>query len=308
MANLAEVSQWENVIRQIENGEAATGGADGLANVQAKQLANRTKYLKDQISTINTYIYNMPTNGTFLNHNGIFRGKNLGVLDSLSAVEGFLNEHNVSRGGFDDLYLGDYFTIKDGTYNAEWEIVGFNVYYHKGDTDFNNNHVVLMPKKNLLTSKMNDTDDTTGGYYGSYIHQTVIPTIDDKLAIILREHLLSRRAFLSDSVDKSATGGSGANLAGASRGGNWYTVKSCLASEVAIYGSRIFSSSPFDIGEDSERLPLFQFRHNSYSRQWFWLRGVAAGSAFVLAAGMGSSNTFNATKENVGVLPIICVG
>lgn len=47
MANLAEVSQWENVIRQLENGEAATGGADGLANVQAKQLANRTKYLKD---------------------------------------------------------------------------------------------------------------------------------------------------------------------------------------------------------------------------------------------------------------------
>ena len=56
MANLAEVSQWENVIRQIENGEAATGGADGLANVQAKQLANRTQYLKSQVGNI--------TNGT----------------------------------------------------------------------------------------------------------------------------------------------------------------------------------------------------------------------------------------------------
>lgn len=47
MANITEVSQWESVIRQIENGEAATGGADGLANVQAKQLANRTKWLKE---------------------------------------------------------------------------------------------------------------------------------------------------------------------------------------------------------------------------------------------------------------------
>lgn len=47
MANITEVSQWENVIRQLENGEAATGGADGLANVQAKQLANRTKWLKE---------------------------------------------------------------------------------------------------------------------------------------------------------------------------------------------------------------------------------------------------------------------
>ena len=47
MANITEVSQWENVIRQLENGEAATGGADGLANMQAKQLANRTKWLKE---------------------------------------------------------------------------------------------------------------------------------------------------------------------------------------------------------------------------------------------------------------------
>ena len=52
MANLTEVSQWESVIRQIENGEAATGGADGLANVQAKQLANRTKWLKGNLAPI----------------------------------------------------------------------------------------------------------------------------------------------------------------------------------------------------------------------------------------------------------------
>ena len=52
MANLTEVSQWESVIRQIENGEAATGGADGLANMQAKQLANRTKWLKDNLAPI----------------------------------------------------------------------------------------------------------------------------------------------------------------------------------------------------------------------------------------------------------------
>ena len=36
MANITEVSQWENVIRQIENGEAATGGADGLKRFRQK--------------------------------------------------------------------------------------------------------------------------------------------------------------------------------------------------------------------------------------------------------------------------------
>ena len=57
MANLAEVSQWENVIRQIENGEAATGGADGLANVQAKQLANRTKWLKGNLAPMANAVF-----------------------------------------------------------------------------------------------------------------------------------------------------------------------------------------------------------------------------------------------------------
>ena len=57
MANLTEVSQWENVIRQIENGEAATGGADGLANIQAKQLANRTKWLKENLAPMANAVF-----------------------------------------------------------------------------------------------------------------------------------------------------------------------------------------------------------------------------------------------------------
>lgn len=57
MANLTEVSQWESVIRQIENGEAATGGADGLANIQAKQLANRTQWIKNNLAPIANAVF-----------------------------------------------------------------------------------------------------------------------------------------------------------------------------------------------------------------------------------------------------------
>lgn len=69
MANITEVSQWENVIRQIENGEAATGGADGLANVQAKQLANRTKWLKDNYLSRNLGEYNPHEKGLYASDN-----------------------------------------------------------------------------------------------------------------------------------------------------------------------------------------------------------------------------------------------
>lgn len=65
MANITEVSQWENVIRQIENGEAATGGADGLANIQAKQLANRTKWLKENYLPLTGGKVKKGSNGAF---------------------------------------------------------------------------------------------------------------------------------------------------------------------------------------------------------------------------------------------------
>jgi len=46
MANVTESQEWEEGVYQIETTDAILGGAGGTANVQAKQLANRTKYLK----------------------------------------------------------------------------------------------------------------------------------------------------------------------------------------------------------------------------------------------------------------------
>lgn len=46
MANLAELSQWADGIHQLETTDEAIGGPDGMANLQAKQLANRTQFLK----------------------------------------------------------------------------------------------------------------------------------------------------------------------------------------------------------------------------------------------------------------------
>ena len=243
-----------------------------------------------------------------LSHNSIYRGKNWGTFTSLSEVEQFLSDHGVSTGLFNDLYLGDYFKVQDGTYNVEWEIAGFDTYYQKGDTAFTNHHIALIPKTNLLTSKMNDTNDTTGGYYNSYMHQSVIPTIDTNLATILGNHLLARRALLSNAMNKDLTSGAGAGWMGSTTGWDWYTVKSCLMSEVAVYGSKVFSSGFHDIGEDCERLPIFQFKGHSHTRQWFWLRAVASGSFFALAYSGGAPGTDGASIAGGGVRPLICVG
>lgn len=46
MANVTETPTWEGGIYQIETTDPVLGGPNGIANVQAKQLANRTRYLK----------------------------------------------------------------------------------------------------------------------------------------------------------------------------------------------------------------------------------------------------------------------
>jgi len=49
MANLSESTTWEAGIYQLETTDPVQGGPTGIANQQAKQLANRTSWLKSKI-------------------------------------------------------------------------------------------------------------------------------------------------------------------------------------------------------------------------------------------------------------------
>lgn len=53
MGKITEQPQWEDDVYLIEKQDKVLGGELGVINVQAKQLANRTKYLKGQVDTIN---------------------------------------------------------------------------------------------------------------------------------------------------------------------------------------------------------------------------------------------------------------
>lgn len=52
MADLPEVNEWPEGIYQLETSDPVLGGPEGIDNLQAKQLANRTKWLKDQLAKI----------------------------------------------------------------------------------------------------------------------------------------------------------------------------------------------------------------------------------------------------------------
>jgi len=49
MANIQEKAEWVENIYELQFGEKAIAGPDGVANRQAKQLANRTQYLKGRV-------------------------------------------------------------------------------------------------------------------------------------------------------------------------------------------------------------------------------------------------------------------
>lgn len=55
MASLTENITWEEGIYQIEQTDVVLGGADGISNLQQKQLANRTLWLRDQLGRYGGY-------------------------------------------------------------------------------------------------------------------------------------------------------------------------------------------------------------------------------------------------------------
>ena len=52
--HLPETEDWEDEIYQIETGDYVVGGGNGIANLQARQMANRTKFLKKKIEELRT--------------------------------------------------------------------------------------------------------------------------------------------------------------------------------------------------------------------------------------------------------------
>ena len=264
--------------------------------------------------TLGYSIYS-PTDFNAYPHNGIYRGKNLGTFTSTAELETFLSNHEIATGNFTDLYLGDYITIQDGTYNANWMIAGFDTEFYKGwlvdgssDVQWiNQHHITLIPRIPLFNAQMNSTNTTSGGYKGSAMHTSTLPTVVSNLQTVLGTHLLKRYALLSTAVDTTRSNMYG-TAGGASSSWEWTEVYATLPSEMQIYGSTVWSSSGYDTGEACMKLPVFNFiNHVQFSRWAFWLRGVASSSGFCHANGAGYASAWDASNS-IGVRPVICIG
>lgn len=262
---------------------------NGVKQISA---ANLKKDVKGLIDTAQAMINAIATTGAGA-HNAIYRGKSLGsaVTEAQWAA--------IKAGTFDDMYIGDYWTIGGVVYR----IAAFDYYYRAGDTDMTTHHVTLVPDANMYTHVMDDTNITTGAYVGSKMYTEGLTQAKTTINSAFGEaHVLNHRQYLQN-----------ATTDGYASGGSWYDSTVELMTEQNVYGGKIFSNiqngtalaNSYTV--DKSQYPLFAFRPDMISnRQWFWLRDVVSASRFAYVGISGRADSSNASYAG-GVRPAFSI-
>jgi hypothetical protein len=223
-------------------------------------------------------------------HNSLYRGKYLG--GAVSAEQWA----QIIAGTFDDLFIGDYWTIG----GVNYRIVAFDYWLRTGNTECTTHHVVLVPDTNLYAAKMNDTNITTGGYTGSKMYTDNLAsaktTIDTAFG---SAHILSHMELL---VNAAASG--------SASGWKWFASTVELMSESMVYGHHAWAANTsasglgYETGINKGQLPLFALEPSRIcNRAYWWLRDVVSSANFACVGGDGVAYGADADSSR-GVRPV----
>jgi hypothetical protein len=237
---------------------------------------------RSDISTLNSNLTSLTSN---INNVII---KNLGT--SFTAEQ----SADIRAGNFKLVPVGGYWTINGRKYwaaHADYRL-------HCGDTELTTHHMLVIPDKSLYTEVMNDSNVTTGGYYGSKMKTSGLA---NALATIKADfgadHILTHRQLLTNAV-----------VNGASSGWAWYDSQIDLMNESMVYGHEIWSAHPaYDTGIDKSQLALFQARPDLITnRENWWLRDIVSATNFAFISGNGHAYSLSAS-HSLGVYPAFLV-
>lgn len=226
-------------------------------------------------------------------HNAVYRGKNLG--SAVTAAQWAA----IQAGTFEDLFIGDYWTIND----VNWRIAAFDYYYNTGDVACTTHHVTIVSDTSLYSHCMNDTDITTGGYIGSKMYTEGLAQAKTAINNAFgASHILSHRQSLVNAVTN-----------GKPSGGAWYDSTVELMTEQNVYGGKIFgagndgSTVPYLYTVDKSQFPLFAHDPSMISnRQWLWLRDVVSDARFAGVDSVGGAYYSGASGAG-GVCPAFSI-
>ena len=235
-------------------------------------------------------------------HNAIYRGKSLGSTVTTAQYAA------IKAGTFDDLYIGDYWTIG----GVNYRIAAFDYYLNSGDTNCTTHHVVIVPDTCLYNAQMHNTSSggwesgaantTAGGYVGSDMYKSNLEQAKTTIKSAFSGHVLKHRIYLTNAV---------AN--GRASGGAWCDSEVDLMCEQMVYGSGIFSpvsdgsNVPVNYRVEKSQLPLFQHEPSRIgNRNNWWLRDVITASGFADVSYNGYAGCYDAS-DSCGVRPAFCI-
>lgn len=225
-------------------------------------------------------------------HNAIYRGKSLGSSVTTAQYSA------ISAGTFDDMYIGDYWTIG----GVNYRIAAFDYYLNCGDTSCTKHHVVLVPDTCLYNHVMNDTNITTGAYVGSKMYTEGLEQAKTTIKAAFSGHVLSKRIYLSN-----------ATANGRASAGAWCDSEVDLMCEHMVYGNGVFSpvsdgtTVPNNYRVEKSQLPLFQHEPSRIcNRASWWLRDVISASHFA-TVNYGGNATCDTASNSRGVRPAFCI-
>ena len=223
-------------------------------------------------------------------HNAIYRGKSLGSTVTTAQYAA------IKAGTFDDLYIGDYWTIG----GVNYRIAAFDYYLNSGDTACTTHHTVIVPDTSLYSAAMNSTGTTAGGYVGSAMRKSKLEQAKSTIKTAFgTAHILTKREFLTNAVNSNIPSG-----------GAWVDSDVELMNEVQAYGSVAWGAhdgNGYNVASGSGQFPLLMLDRTKMNIQKsYWLRDVSSGSKFSMVAADGVTGYGNASIS-LGVRPYFCI-
>ena len=233
-------------------------------------------------------------------HNSIYRGKYLGneLTPEQSAA--------IQAGTFDDLWIGDYWTIN----GIKYLIADFDYYLHKGNTELTEHHAVIIPEKTMYNARMEASGITTNGYAGSEMYTTNLSQARTTIRAAFPDHVLTHKNMFSSASSNGRVSAT-----------NWYDSEADLMSEAQVYGTYVFESGSADGGNtipyrytlDYTQFNLFRLRPDlivafnaSGNRENWWLRDVVSASYFAFVNAYGSA-AYHVASYPLGVRPAFLI-
>ena len=305
---LALLSKIESELASLNAGTETMLKTEYDPDLNVKESGGIKAYTAAQLQPVQTSLSGLAAevdNLQYSNagaHNAVYRGKALGGRVSEEQYAA------IKAGTFNDLYIGDYWTIG----GVNYRIAAFDYYLNSGDTDCTTHHVVIVPDTCLYNAQMHNTSSgdwesgaantTAGGYVGSDMYKSNLEQAKTTIKSAFSGHVLKHRIYLTNAV---------AN--GRASDGAWCDSEVDLMCEQMVYGSGILSpvsdgsNVPANYRVEKSQLPLFQHEPSRIgNRNNWWLRDVITAYHFADVGDLGGAY-YSGASVSYGVRPYFCI-